>query len=304
MHGQHLPADAVHAHRDPGDRRGEPQSDHGLRRHGELRPRRLSRHRRLCRSAFSPTRASRPASCNGRWRSSVSALFALVIGAFSLRTRGVYFIMITLAFAQMIYYVGVGLDRYGGDDGLTIYAAASSPGSSTSPTRRRSTISASPCCSASLSGLAPRQFALRHGDPGRPLERPAHARDRLPDLSLPARLLRDRRHDLRPGRRAARQSHRLHQPGDDALDALRRPHRHGGARRHGHVFGRSSARSRFWCSRRRCLSSSRRRAEHSSSRGRWPRGNIGRSSWARCCCSSCCSRAAASTACSRGSRRG
>ena len=40
----------------------------------------------------------------------VSALFALVIGALSLRTRGVYFIMITLAFAQMIYYVGVGLD--------------------------------------------------------------------------------------------------------------------------------------------------------------------------------------------------
>lgn len=51
----------------------------------------------------------------------VSAFFALVIGALSLRTRGVYFIMITLAFAQMIYYVGVSLDRYGADDGLTIY---------------------------------------------------------------------------------------------------------------------------------------------------------------------------------------
>jgi branched-chain amino acid transport system permease protein len=50
----------------------------------------------------------------------VSALFALVIGALSLRTRGVYFIMITLAFAQMVYYVAVSLDRYGGDDGLTI----------------------------------------------------------------------------------------------------------------------------------------------------------------------------------------
>jgi branched-chain amino acid transport system permease protein len=45
----------------------------------------------------------------------------LVVGALSLRTRGVYFIMITLAFAQMIYYVAIGLDRYGGDDGLTIY---------------------------------------------------------------------------------------------------------------------------------------------------------------------------------------
>ena len=51
----------------------------------------------------------------------VSALFALAVGALSLRTRGVYFIMITLAFAQMVYYVAVGLDRYGGDDGMTIY---------------------------------------------------------------------------------------------------------------------------------------------------------------------------------------
>ena len=49
-----------------------------------------------------------------------SALFALVIGALSLRTRGVYFIMITLAFAQMAYYVASGMARYGGDDGLTI----------------------------------------------------------------------------------------------------------------------------------------------------------------------------------------
>ena len=51
----------------------------------------------------------------------VSGLFALGVGALSLRTRGVYFIMITLAFAQMVYYVAIGLDRYGGDDGLTIY---------------------------------------------------------------------------------------------------------------------------------------------------------------------------------------
>jgi branched-chain amino acid transport system permease protein len=51
----------------------------------------------------------------------VSALVALLIGLLCLRTRGVYFIMITLAFAQMIYYLGVSLDRYGADDGLTIY---------------------------------------------------------------------------------------------------------------------------------------------------------------------------------------
>ena len=55
----------------------------------------------------------------------VCALFALAVGALSLRTRGVYFIMITLAFAQMAYYVASGLDRYGGDDGLTIYKRSS-----------------------------------------------------------------------------------------------------------------------------------------------------------------------------------
>jgi branched-chain amino acid transport system permease protein len=49
-----------------------------------------------------------------------AALGALVIGAISLRTRGVYFIMITLAFAQMMYYVFVSLKAYGGDDGLSL----------------------------------------------------------------------------------------------------------------------------------------------------------------------------------------
>jgi branched-chain amino acid transport system permease protein len=51
----------------------------------------------------------------------VSGAFALAVGLLSLRTRGVYFIMITLAFAQMAFYVAGGLERYGGDDGLTIY---------------------------------------------------------------------------------------------------------------------------------------------------------------------------------------
>ena len=51
----------------------------------------------------------------------VSGVVALIIGLLCLRTRGVYFIMITLAFAQMIYYVGASLSRYGADDGLTIY---------------------------------------------------------------------------------------------------------------------------------------------------------------------------------------
>lgn len=54
----------------------------------------------------------------------LSGLAALVIGAICLRTKGVYFIMITLAFAQMVYFIFVGLDIYGGDDGLSIYEMA------------------------------------------------------------------------------------------------------------------------------------------------------------------------------------
>lgn len=46
--------------------------------------------------------------------------FALVTGAISLRTKGVYFIMITLAFGQMLYFLGTSLVAYGGDDGITL----------------------------------------------------------------------------------------------------------------------------------------------------------------------------------------
>ena len=49
-----------------------------------------------------------------------SAAFALLTGLVALRTRGVHFIMITMAFAQMVYFVMIGLKTYGGDDGLTI----------------------------------------------------------------------------------------------------------------------------------------------------------------------------------------
>jgi branched-chain amino acid transport system permease protein len=55
------------------------------------------------------------------------ALFALVTGAVCLRTRGVYFIMITMAFAQMAYYFFLSLEVYGGDDGLPIFSRSSLP---------------------------------------------------------------------------------------------------------------------------------------------------------------------------------
>lgn len=47
-----------------------------------------------------------------------SAVIAAVIGVISLRTSGVYFIMITLAFCQMLYFLGISIEEYGGDDGI------------------------------------------------------------------------------------------------------------------------------------------------------------------------------------------
>jgi branched-chain amino acid transport system permease protein len=52
----------------------------------------------------------------------LAGALAAAIGAVCLRTRGVYFIMITLAFAQMIYYVAVGMRAYGGEEGLNLAA--------------------------------------------------------------------------------------------------------------------------------------------------------------------------------------
>jgi branched-chain amino acid transport system permease protein len=49
-----------------------------------------------------------------------SALVALAIGAVSIRTSGIYFIMITLAFSQMLYYLGISIEEFGGDDGIRI----------------------------------------------------------------------------------------------------------------------------------------------------------------------------------------
>ena len=60
-----------------------------------------------------------------------SALAALAIGLLSLRTSGVYFIMITLAFGQMFYYFAISWPAYGGEDGLSIYLRNGFPGVNT-----------------------------------------------------------------------------------------------------------------------------------------------------------------------------
>ena len=61
----------------------------------------------------------------------VSALVAVPVGLLALRTTGVYFIMITLAFAQMFYYFTISWSAYGGEDGLSIYVRNGFPGLNT-----------------------------------------------------------------------------------------------------------------------------------------------------------------------------
>lgn len=58
---------------------------------------------------------------------SVGGIFALITGAISLRTKGVYFIMITMAFSQMVYFIFLSLEEYGADDGLVIYSRSEFP---------------------------------------------------------------------------------------------------------------------------------------------------------------------------------
>ena len=61
----------------------------------------------------------------------VAGLVGMLIGAISLRTSGVYFIMITLAFAQMVYYFAISWPAYGGEDGLSILVRNQFPGVNT-----------------------------------------------------------------------------------------------------------------------------------------------------------------------------
>ncbi|MBI4628190.1 MAG: branched-chain amino acid ABC transporter permease [Candidatus Rokubacteria bacterium] len=65
-----------------------------------------------------------------QWSLAIAASMAvaLVIGAVSIRTSGVYFIMITLAFTQMLYYLGISIEEYGGDDGMRLAVRSQFPG--------------------------------------------------------------------------------------------------------------------------------------------------------------------------------
>jgi len=78
--------------------------------------------------AFASTSGHNSAPLNWALAVFVSALFAAGVGAVSVRTSGVFFIMITLAFAQMVYFLIAGVKALGGDDGLSMTARDVMPG--------------------------------------------------------------------------------------------------------------------------------------------------------------------------------
>jgi hypothetical protein len=114
----------------------------------------------------------------------IAGLFALVVGAISLRTRGVYFIMITLAFAQMAYYLFISARSWGGDDGLPLNGRMTGR---LQPGRRRGAV----LCRSRTAGprhavlRPPGRSPLRAHPAGHPRKRNAHGSTRLPGLPLP-----------------------------------------------------------------------------------------------------------------------
>ena len=171
----------------------------------------------------------------------ISMLFALAIGSLSLRTRGFQFIMVTLAFAQMVYYFAQSLRNWGGDDGFTV------------PQRNHlgfvSLADHTTFYYVVLALLVLVVFVanrivsigVRHGDPRYSRQRAARGRDRLSALSLQAGHLRHRGRHCGTCRRADGQPREIRQPGDAELAIVRR------IARHGHPgLGQFPDRARFW----------------------------------------------------------
>ena len=173
----------------------------------------------------------------------VGGLLAAAIGALSLRTSGVQFIMITLAFAQMLFFLFVSLKVYGGDDGLSVRRRNILPGLPL----RDDTSFYFVCLAVAVAIYLLIVFIVR-SDFGfvlggiRQNERRVAAVGFAP-LSLQARRVRPIWHGNERRGRADGELSALRQPGHDALDEIRRLHDHGDLRRRRHA-GRTLDRRR------------------------------------------------------------
>ena len=173
----------------------------------------------------------------------ITGAAAALIGAISLRTRGVYFIMITLAFAQMLFYLANSIKGYGGDEGLNI--------------RARSFIgfgldlkNPTTFYYVALAVLAACLWALARFVPSRLGRAVLAIRDDeqraealgFADLQAALAGVRGRRHGGRRRRRAVGESAGLRQPQRAALDAVGHADGDGDSRRRGHAVGRRDRR--------------------------------------------------------------
>ena len=159
---------------------------------------------------------------------------ALVTGVICLRTRGMAFIMITLAFAQMFFFLGVSLKQYGGDDGLGISRRGDfAPLLDLQSNATLYYVALSLLIAVPLLHLAAGAFALRHGAARREDQRASNARAGISSAAVPPRGLRGLGLHRRRRGVAARQSIQVHDSRLYGLDRVRRADRDGGAGRHG-----------------------------------------------------------------------
>ena len=128
-----------------------------------------------------------------------SALVALAIGAVSIRASGIYFIMITLAFTQMLYYLGISLAEFGGDDGMRLKSKSQFAGlvDLRDPVAFYY-LALVLMLAIGFPGFQDREFKIRHG-PSRHASRTRRAR--APSASRPTRT--GSRPSSSPGRCAA-----------------------------------------------------------------------------------------------------
>ena len=179
-----------------------------------------------------------------------AAVCAFVVGIFVLRTRGIYFIMVTLAFAQMFYFVFHDTERRrrvgrplrqpeAGREHPRLHAVRPRPAGAHVLRRARR---AGARVRVPAAGAA---VAVRARAAGHPRQRAADARARLPGDRVQARRVHARRGAGRIRGLPARGAVRLRQPGDPVLAPVGQRAADGDPRRRGHArTARSSARSR------------------------------------------------------------
>jgi len=163
----------------------------------------------------------------------LAGLLAAATGAVSLRTRGVYFIMITLAFAQMLFYIFISLRQYGGEDGLNLPGHSVLPGLDLG--HDVSFYYVVLALFAVLMAVFGRLVDSRFG---KALQGVRENESRMESLGYP------QRRRGRAGGRAAGQPQPVHLPQPHALDPVGQPADHGAGGGRGPALGRRGRRRR------------------------------------------------------------